>query len=38
LPEGGQLDAETLAKVRATIHADFVLGGSYLALGGPEGG
>jgi len=38
LPEGGQLDAETLAKVRATIHADFVLGGSYLALGGRDGG
>ena len=37
LPEGGQLGAEALAKVRATTHADFVLAGSYLALGGPGG-
>ena len=36
LPEG-QLGAEALANVRAAIHADYVLGGSYLALGGPGG-
>ncbi len=37
LPEGTQLGAEVLSKVRDTIHADYVLCGSYLALGGPEG-
>jgi len=37
LGEGGQLGADVLAKVRATIHADYVLGGSYLALAGPDG-
>ena len=36
LPEGGQLDAATLAKVRGSVHADYVLGGSYLALGDAE--
>ncbi len=38
LPDGGQLGAEALGKVRNTIHADYVLGGSYLALAGPDGG
>ncbi|HET9754402.1 MAG TPA: protein kinase, partial [Myxococcales bacterium] len=37
LPEGGQLDRDALAKVRLTTRADYVLGGSYLALGDGEG-
>ncbi|MGE5047629.1 MAG: protein kinase domain-containing protein, partial [Deltaproteobacteria bacterium] len=37
LPEGGQLDRDALAKVRVTTRADYVLGGSYLALGDGEG-
>jgi len=36
LAEGGQLGADVLARVRATTHADYVLGGSYLALAGPD--
>src|SRR5262249_14651669 len=38
LPDGGQLGTEALRKVRASVHADYVLAGSYLALAGPDGG
>jgi tetratricopeptide (TPR) repeat protein/tRNA A-37 threonylcarbamoyl transferase component Bud32/TolB-like protein len=37
LPDGGQLSPEQLALVRATVDADFVLAGSYLALPGLDG-
>jgi tetratricopeptide (TPR) repeat protein/tRNA A-37 threonylcarbamoyl transferase component Bud32/TolB-like protein len=37
LPDGGQLSPEQLALVRATVDADYVLAGSYLALPGADG-
>jgi len=36
LPDGGQLGADALARMRDTTHADYVIFGSYLALGGVE--
>jgi serine/threonine protein kinase/tetratricopeptide (TPR) repeat protein len=34
IPDGGSLAPEVLERVRATVSADYVLGGSYLALPG----
>ncbi|HWE25004.1 MAG TPA: protein kinase, partial [Myxococcales bacterium] len=35
LPQTTPLDAGALARVRAGVHADYVLGGSYLAVAAP---